>query len=127
MKQADIAYCIKHASFVNGLWDKRGKQVGDWYTFADRGRYSWLVWEGNNPPIINDDTAIWIPTEGDALWFLDEAKRDVIEVGRVGAWHDRPASERFRASVVGKTTGPGYGATRLIALLELLRAVEGKG
>ena len=100
--QPNIEYCIEHREFVNGLLEKKGGgEPEDRIIQTKEGR------------------GVWLPSEGDVLAMLDERKympalessiridqADLIWMAYAGrfnsGWHDTP----------------------LIALLELLRAVE---
>lgn len=139
--EADIAWCIKNAEFVNGLLEKRGGwQLTDrfiWHdepSLVDKDSEWYLDALGMN----DDDNGlidtiaelegygsggvVWLPTVGDVLGMVD---------GRgIRLTLDQPprGSEWIAVTKVG--SGPilrGEGQTLLIALLELLKVVEGKG
>ena len=133
--QANIAYCIKHVSFVNGLREKRGGwQEWDW---------GWDTVVGELiPPSIGDRVRllgdVWLPTEGDALGMLAEALPRLGEGDYGWALEGANDADRYQAWIPGYLDeGTGFLdediyrtdwlETPLIALLELLRAVEGKG
>ena len=127
--ESDIKWCIENREFVNSLLEKRGGwQEGDW---AVKDGEPGLV----SPIRLLSD--IWLPSEGDVLVMLRhpapghsdwirleydfangkhrayfvalEQQGEVPTRLRQGGWLDK------------------HGETPLIALLELLRAVEGKG
>ena len=133
-QQANVAYCKKHRVFVNGLLEGRGWQEGDWCVFA--GEYTTkrpqLVTQtsGLNEKYVylhcsivgqNDDNLVWIPTAEDVLGMLEEKGIEAVVIFKA------PVSEGYFAGRSGPRQPTYYGETRLIALLELLRAVEGKG
>ena len=125
--EANVQYCIEHADFVNGLWEKRGRQVGDWVCE--------LVGETEDIQLIAEPPAdltlydtdspvfplVWLPSEGDVLailWGLETSGDNYNSISLFGDNDGYAAQDRARAA-------EGVGETRLIALLELLRAVEG--
>jgi len=115
--QANIAYCIKHCGFVNGLREKRGGwQEWDW---------GWDTVVGELiPPSIGDRVRllgdVWLPTSDDVLGMLTiRGIRPTLTQTYKGwsAWAFPPDHYCHADDA----------ETPLIALLELLRAVEGKG
>jgi len=135
-QQANTAYCKKHAGFVNGLREKRGWQEGDWCDRRLGGLPSLVVeledgvphlvetagrGRGTFFPMGNWDI-IWIPTSDDVLGMLDE--RNTMPALESNVQKDE--RDLFWIARAGRSKS-GWQKTPLIALLELLRAVEGKG
>jgi len=118
-QQPDVAYCIKHAEFVNGLREKRrGWQEWDW---------GWDTVVGELiPPRIGDRVRllgdVWIPTSDDVLGMLgEEGVRPMLWRAVSGGWLARGYD---KTHPVKTHEASGGKPTPLIALLELLRAVE---
>ena len=131
--QANMAYCIKHREFVNGLLEGRGWQAGDRASDEERiglivnvpkgggadvqWRSGAIAWQGSG--------LIWIPAEGDVLGMLEEeGVRPMLWRAVSGGWLARGYD---KTHPVKTHEASGGKPTPLIALLELLRAVEGKG
>jgi len=119
-QQPDVAYCIKNADFVNGLLEERGWQKGDWYWQPEAPEEVYLA---QLPEfLIGEDDLVWIPTEGDVLGMLDE--RNTMPALESNVQKDE--RDLFWIARAGRSKS-GWQKTPLIALLELLRAVEGTG
>ena len=126
--QPNIEYCIKHREFVNGLLEKRGGwEAGDWYSSKGRKctteRFFGLVHDADWWAYPD---ALWLPSEGDVLAMLDGlgvAPHLSSERGPSGAlsWS---ASGWNPSGMTGEPERSGWQPTPLIALLELVRAVE---
>ena len=121
--QLDIEYCIEHKDWINGLLEKRGGwQEGDWRTYLSHPRTVYLVAPANLNPQGRDGDGVWLPSEGDVLAMLAEAGvRPRLWLSVHGAWE----ADGYRGRDVLDTYGAS--ATPLVALLDLLRAVEGRG
>ena len=92
-------------------------QQGDWFTLD--GEKCHLLSNAHRAAIMTKVQAephLWLPSEGDVLAMLDEHEGTL----QMTIWPERSIAHK-------QTTNLGRGATPLIALLELLRAVEGKG
>ena len=122
-QQPNVEYCIEHKEFVNGLLEKRGWRDGDWYIDAAFGPILVSI-----PPIRAERLAalsldaIWLPSEGDVLAMLaGQGIRTSLAAVQQGtawsAWAFPPGHYRHADNA----------DTPLIALLELLKAVEEKG
>ena len=141
-----MAYCIKNADFVNGLLEGRGWQEGDWASDEERNGLIVNVPDGGGADVQwrpgatawQDSALIWLPTEGDALDLLGEALPRLGEGDYGWALEGANDADRYQAWIPGYLDeGTGFldediyrtdgQKTPLIALLELLRAVEGKG
>jgi hypothetical protein len=114
---ADTAWCKQHADWLAELLEKRGGwRVTDWF-FDDELNQAFYV--GHDGEHI-DDPAIWLPTTDDALLMLEQedVKMVVVFTGEI--------SGGYFAARHGPRQPSYYGATRRIALLELLYEVTGE-
>jgi len=124
-QQADMAYCIKHRVFVNGLLEGRGWQAGDRFIRPLTQSHPRVVEGINHADVMNQLSVadeIWIPTSDDVLGMLDE--RNTMPALESNVQKDE--RDLFWIARAGRSKS-GWQKTPLIALLELLRAVEGKG
>ena len=133
--QPNVEYCIEHKDWINGLLEKRGWQVGDWcerrlscgptvvsevkdgepYFVETVGRGRGTFFHMGHWDII------WLPSEGDVLAMLETIGIESVVVFKASV------SEGYFAGYSRPTEPTYYGLTRLIALLELVRAVEERG
>ena len=127
-QQLDVEYCIENKEFVNGLLEKRGGwQEGDWYHW-DTGYATGVQLVGRfecqalteNEDGYGIQGLIWLPTVGDVLGMLEATGIESVVVFKA------PVSEGYMAGYSRPREPTYYGPTRLIALLELLKTVEGK-
>ena len=65
--QPDIKWCIEHAEFVNDLWEKRGRQRGDW-TWNEGCDELGLL----SSVSYADEYDVWLLTTDDVLGMLEE-------------------------------------------------------
>ena len=140
-QQPDVAYCIKNAEFVNGLREGRGWQEGDWFIRPLSQSHPRVVEGINHADVMNMLSVaneIWIPTSDDVLGMLGEALPRLGEGDYGWALEGANDADRYQARIPGYLDeGTGFldediyrtdgQKTPLIALLELLRAVEGTG
>ena len=134
--EPDIKWCVEHKDWVNGLLEKRGWQEGDWCErrlvygptlvskVEDGEPYLIQAELGSEGTFFHmgDWLIIWLPAEGDVLAMLGET--DGMPALESNVRKDEP--ELFWIAYAGRDKS-GWQKTPLIALLELLRTVEGKG
>jgi len=134
---ANTEYCIKYTEYVNGLRARRGGwQDGDWVFLNGKSRLIRRVRGSDYAIYTLIDSAwykleigyVWLPSEGDVLGMLE----NVLDADQREQWHDtwQLTRDRFRgpycAALIYDDDTYGLGETPLIALLELLKAVESK-
>ena len=138
-QQPNVEYCIEHKDWINGLLDKRGGwERGDRYTYAEYLEEERIdIWHLAHQPGDPRHGAIWLPSEGDVLAMLecpDHSDAMDIELMRRKRGLRLAWTARAHLIVFPTLVDPGAPteivesqpqATPLIALLELLRAVEG--
>jgi hypothetical protein len=76
--------------------------------------------------IVLKEELLWLPGADDVLEMLENVGQHEVNIFKTIWREGRPASENYAASVFvsGQGIVRGYGDTRLIALCELLKAVE---
>jgi len=131
-QQSDVEYCIEHKDFVNGLLEKRGGwQQGDWFIRSATQCHPRVVEGMNHADVMNMLSVageIWLPSVDDVLAMLEERGYSDLRTLITTHWPGRPLTECYLviADPLAECKPRAYGITRLIAHLELSRAVEGK-
>ena len=138
-QQPNIAYCIEHKDWLVTLRARYGEwQEGDRTLIEEELIVVHTVGcdglgyrlRGIDMYVFHsDDMTIWLPSEGDVLAMLEARGYNDLRIVTTTHWPGRPLTECYLVIVdpLVECKPRAYGVTRLIALLELLRAVEEKG
>jgi hypothetical protein len=119
-QQANVDWCLANAKVVmRWLGQRGGWQDGDWFTYPAGA--PWLLKGPIETHMGFPDRAIWLPTSDDVLEMLERqgiAISLLAEIGVTGTYH------WSAVQVEGKRLK--WHRTPLIALMELLKSLEGE-
>ena len=130
-QQPNVEYCIEHKDWINGLWERRGLQFGDW---AGADGQAHLLHRINTitREFVTESgdysfgELTWLPSVDDVLAMLETmAPEHGLKLRNMYPIDNSP--DDYEATMYtrnGLRSSRHYGTTWLIALMELLKLCD---